>query len=154
MTDPGSIPIAELLPHGPGMIVIDRLVTYGAGKSVACSQVRRSSKFFDGTGVPAWAGLEYMAQTVAAHAGFAARQSGRPPPLGFLVGTRSYECLAAEFPLGAELAVTVEPLFIEKGLGSFRCAIEHGALLARAVISTYTPNHDELATLQSRPAAP
>jgi predicted hotdog family 3-hydroxylacyl-ACP dehydratase len=153
VTDPSTIPIAELLPHGPNMIVIDRLVTYGANKSVARATVRRSSKFFDGAGVPSWAGIEYMAQTVAAHAGFEARLRGLTPALGFLLGTRAYECYAPEFPLGAELAITAEPLFLENGLASFRCAIEHRAPLARAVINTYRPGDDEIARLKSRAAA-
>jgi predicted hotdog family 3-hydroxylacyl-ACP dehydratase len=151
--DPASIPIAELLPHGINMIVIDRLVTYDAKKSVASSKVRRHSKFFDGTGVPAWAGIEYMAQTVAAHAGFEARLHGRPPKIGFLLGTRLYECHVAEFPLDTDLSITVEPLFTETGLGSFNCVVEHESLLARAIISTYQPNDDEIARIKSRPAA-
>jgi predicted hotdog family 3-hydroxylacyl-ACP dehydratase len=147
--DPRFIPIAELLPHGPGMIIIDRLTVYDARKSVASSKVRRTSKFFDGSGVPAWAGIEYMAQTVAAHAGFEARLAGNPPQIGLLLGTRSYECRAAEFPLDAELAITVEPLFKEQGFGSFNCVVKHEAVLARAVISTYQPNDDEIARIKS-----
>jgi predicted hotdog family 3-hydroxylacyl-ACP dehydratase len=153
VTDPSAIPIAELLPHGPNMIVIDRLITYGAAKSLACATVRRGNKFFDGAGVPAWAGIEYMAQTVAAHAGFEARLHGLPPPLGVLLGTRAYECHAAEFPLGAELAIAAEPLVLENGLASFRCVIEHHAPLASAVINVYRPGDDEIARLISRSAA-
>ena len=153
MIDPSSIPIAELLPHGANMILLDRLLSYRENKSVALSTVRRTSKFFDGSGVPAWAGLEYMAQTVAAHAGFEARLRGQPPQIGFLLGTRRYECAAAEFPLDAELAVTVEPLFAEQGLASFSCTIEHARVLARAVLNTYRPDAAELARLRSRPAA-
>lgn len=149
--DPAAIPVAELLPHGPNMIVIDRLVAYDPKRSVAAATVRRSSKLFDGSGVPAWAGIEYMAQTVAAHAGFEARLRGQPPQIGFLLGTRQYECLAAEFPLHAELRITVEPLFAEQGLGSFRCAVEHERPLALAVISTYQPSDDEIARIKAAP---
>jgi predicted hotdog family 3-hydroxylacyl-ACP dehydratase len=148
--NPASIPITELLPQGPNMIVIDRLVAYDAKRSVASAEVRRNSKFFDATGVPAWVGIEYMAQTVAAHAGFEARLRGSPPTIGFLLGTRSYECHVAEFPLGADLRIVVQPLFEEAGLGSFSCTIEHDELLARAVISTYQPSHDEVARLKAR----
>jgi predicted hotdog family 3-hydroxylacyl-ACP dehydratase len=150
MMDPASIPVAELLPHGPKMILIDRLVAYDAKQSVAAAAVRRSSKFFDETGVPAWVGIEYMAQTVAAHAGFEARLRGSPPTIGFLLGTRSYECRVAEFPLGADLRIIVEPLFTETGLGSFSCAIEHEGVLAHAVISTYQPGADEIARIKAR----
>jgi predicted hotdog family 3-hydroxylacyl-ACP dehydratase len=147
--EPSAIAIEELLPHGPSMIVIDRLVSSDAARSVARSKVRRTSKFFDGCGVPSWAGIEYMAQTVAARAGFEARLLGNRPRIGFLLGTRSYECVAAEFPLDAELAITVEPLFAEQGLGSFRCVVEHEGPLARAVINTYQPKDEEIARIKS-----
>jgi predicted hotdog family 3-hydroxylacyl-ACP dehydratase len=150
--DPSVIPIAELLPHGPSMIVIDRLVIHDGKRSVARSEVRRTSKFFDGTGVPSWAGIEYMAQTVAARAGFEARIGSKPPRIGFLLGTRSYECVVPEFPLGAMLDIIVEPLFAEHGLGSFECVVEHEGPLARAVISTYRPSDEEIAQLEARPA--
>jgi predicted hotdog family 3-hydroxylacyl-ACP dehydratase len=150
VTDPASIPVQELLAHGPGMVVIDRLVAYDAKKSVASVEVRRESKFFDRTGIPAWVGIEYMAQTVAAHAGFEARLRGNPPMIGFLLGTRSYECRVAEFSLGADLKIIVEPLFTETGLGSFSCAIERDGLLARAVISTYQPGAQEIARIKAR----
>ena len=91
-----------------------------------------------------------MAQTVAAHAGFEARLRGNPPTIGFLLGTRSYECRVAEFSLGADLKIIVEPLFTETGLGSFSCAIERDELLARAVISTYQPSADEIARIKAQ----
>jgi predicted hotdog family 3-hydroxylacyl-ACP dehydratase len=148
--DPASIQVTEILPHGPAMVVIDRLVAYDGTKSVASATVRRDSKFFEETGIPAWAGIELMAQTVAAHAGFEARLRGEPPKIGFLLGTRSYECRVAEFPLGAELKITVERLFTEAGLGSFNCTIEHDEVLASAVISTFQPDDDELARIKAR----
>jgi len=124
-------------------------VSSDATRSVARAKVRRTSKFFDGSGVPSWAGIEYMAQTVAARAGFEARLLGEQPQIGFLLGTRSYECVAAEFPLDAELDITVEPLFAEQGFGSFRCVVEHEGPLARAVISTYQPKDEEIARIKS-----
>ena len=150
MIDPATVPIAELLPHGPGMALIDQLLAYDPGKSIGAVLVRRDSRFFDRTGVPAWVGIEYMAQTIAAHAGFEARLRGKPPSIGFLLGTRSYECCAIEFPLGAALEIVVIPLYVEDGLGSFDCTIEHNGVLARAIVSTYQPKHDEVVNLKGR----
>jgi predicted hotdog family 3-hydroxylacyl-ACP dehydratase len=91
-----------------------------------------------------------MAQTVAAHAGFAARLRGEPPAIGFLLGTRSYECHTAEFAVGSELRIVVEPLFVETGLGSFSCIIEERSVLASAIVSTYQPSDDEIARIRAR----
>ena len=152
MTDPAQIPIADLLPHGPAAIVIDRLIAYDATKSVAAVEVRLDSKFFAATGVPAWAGIEYMAQTIAAHVGFEARLRGASPVIGFLLGTRSYECRVAEFPLGARLAISAEALFKETGFGAFNCSIACGTVLATAIVNTYQPSDDAIARIRARMA--
>jgi predicted hotdog family 3-hydroxylacyl-ACP dehydratase len=153
MAPAAALPIAELLPHGAGMILIDRLISSTAAHAEAVVVVRRDSRFFERTGVPAWVGIEYMAQTVAAHAGYTARREGRAPAIGFLLGTRSYECRVAEFPLGAELRVVAEPLVAERGLRSFRCAIEHGErVAAEAVINVYEPAAGELTRLRAEEA--
>jgi predicted hotdog family 3-hydroxylacyl-ACP dehydratase len=120
MMDCAAIPIGELLPHGPAMTVIDRLVEYDAKRSVGTVTIERTSPFFVGTGVPAWVGIEYMAQTIAAHAGYEARQRGEPPAIGFLLGTRAYRNELAEFPLRSTLTITVEPLVADAGFGAFQ----------------------------------
>src|SRR5688572_11914262 len=58
------------------MTLIEKLISYDALRSVATARIDESNVFFENGGVPAWAGLEYMAQAIAAHAGFAARLRG------------------------------------------------------------------------------
>jgi len=52
--DCSGIPIGELLPHGPEMTVIDRLVEYNPQRSIATVVVTEQSPFFVRSGVPAW----------------------------------------------------------------------------------------------------
>lgn len=146
--DTSSIAVTELLPHGPEMTIIDRLVSYDAKKSVAVVDVQPRSAFFEETGVPAWVGIEYMAQTVAAHVGFEARLRGEPPAIGFLLGTRSYENSVGEFPNGSTLKITVEPLWVESGIGAFKCSIAIDEVVAKAVVNTYQPLQDEIARIR------
>ena len=143
--DCAAIPIGELLPHGPAMTVIDRLVEYDPKRSVGTVTIERTSPFFVGTGVPAWIGIEYMAQTIAAHAGYEARQRGEPPAIGFLLGTRAYRNELAEFPLRSTLTITVEPLVADAGFGAFQCTIATDRIVATAVVNTYQPAAHELA---------
>ena len=107
--DASSTPVAELVPHGPEMTLIERLVSYDSARSVATARIDERSVFFEHGGVPAWAGLEYMAQAIAAHAGFAARLRGERPAVGFLLGTRAYSSFVSHFPAGVELTISVEP---------------------------------------------
>jgi predicted hotdog family 3-hydroxylacyl-ACP dehydratase len=151
--DSSSVPIAELLPHGPEMTLIDRLVEYSPQRSAAVVTITPQSRFIEGHGVPAWVGIEYMAQTIAAHAGFAARLRGERPVIGFLLGTRAYRSEVGAFPLGATLTVSVEPVVADAKLGAFECAIAVDRVVATAVVNTYQPGADELEALR-RGAAP
>ena len=152
--DATGTPVAQLLPHGSEMTLLDRLVEYSPQRSVATVTIREGSHFAEGGGVPAWVGIEYMAQTIAAHAGFEARLRGEPPAIGFLLGTRSYVSELAMFPLGATLTISVEPLVTESRLGAFRCAIACDGVVATAVVNTYQPAADELTALRRGVAAP
>jgi predicted hotdog family 3-hydroxylacyl-ACP dehydratase len=146
--DLNTVRIGDLLPHGPRMTVVDRLVSYTPARSVVAAVVNERSMFFDRTGVPAWAGIEYMSQAVAAHAGFESRLRGEPPAVGFILGTRAYESFVLEFPNGCTLTIGVEPQPSEGGFGAFSCAIETDRVVATAVINVYRPSEDELARLR------
>ncbi len=151
--DTSDIPIAQLLPHGPRMRLLDRLVSHDPGASVALVEISADSPFLEGEGVPAWAGIEYMAQTIAAHAGAAARLASAPPAVGFLVGTRAYRSSVAEFPLGSRLTITARPLWHEGGFAMFDCSIEMGAAtVASAAVSCYLPSPDELGAFRGPPS--
>jgi predicted hotdog family 3-hydroxylacyl-ACP dehydratase len=140
-----AIPFGELLPHGPEMTVIDRLVEYSPQRSVATVTVTERSAFFAGTGVPAWVGIEYMAQTIAAQAGYEARLRGERPVVGFLLGTRAFRSELPEFPLGTMLTITVEAMVADARLGAFKCSIATDRVIATAVVNTYQPAAHELA---------
>jgi predicted hotdog family 3-hydroxylacyl-ACP dehydratase len=149
----GALPIGDLLPHGREMTLIDRLVEYTPQRSVAAVTIRSGSRFCLATGVPAWVGIEYMAQAIAAHAGYETRLRGEPLAIGFLLGTRDYRSEVHEFLLGATLTITVEPLLADGRLGAFRCCIAADAVVATAVVNVYRPAADEL-TARRPPGTP
>jgi predicted hotdog family 3-hydroxylacyl-ACP dehydratase len=151
--DSSSVPIGELVPHGPEMTLIERLTEYSPRRSVATVTITPRSRFVEGDGVPAWVGIEYMAQTIAAHAGYEGRLRGQPPAIGFLLGTRAYRSDIGVFPLGVTLTISVEPLVTDAKLGAFQCAIATDRVVAMAVLNTYQPAADELAAVH-RGAAP
>jgi predicted hotdog family 3-hydroxylacyl-ACP dehydratase len=151
--DSSSVPIGELVPHGPEMTLIERLLEYSPRRSVATVAITPRSRFVEGAGVPAWVGIEYMAQTIAAHAGYEGRLRGQPPAIGFLLGTRAYRSDIGVFPLGVTLTISVEPLVTDAKLAAFQCAIATDRVVATAVVNTYRPAADELAAVH-RGAAP
>ena len=138
------IPVRELIPQEPPMVFLDRVVKYEETKLTTEITVNRENLFCEDDGMPAWVGIEYMAQSVAAYAGVQARLRGDPPSVGFLLGTRAYKCSVSRFPLGETLTVLVEQLFSESGLGAFSCSIVSDRLVASATINVYQPDKDRL----------
>lgn len=149
MMDIKDIPVRELLPHDPPMVLLDRAVSYTESELVAEVDIRPDSILCEADGVPGWVGIEYMAQAVAAHAGYQGRLAGEPPRIGYLLGTRSYKATAAVFPIGATLTVHIEALFVEMGLGAFSCRIESDGIIATASINVYQPADDGMEDIDS-----
>lgn len=144
-------PIEQLLPHAAPMILLDRVAAVSEESLEAEVDIRPGSLFSNGAGVGAWVGVEYMAQAIAAWAGYHALQRGESVKIGFLLGSRRYECTTPEFINGMRLKVTVKLLLqAENGLGSFECAISEKSTqqeLARASVSVFQP-HDATQYLQ------
>ena len=88
----------------------------------------------------AWVGVEIMAQSVAAFAGCHARQAGLPVELGFLLGTRRYQCNVESFALGSELRiVATRSLQDESGMGVFECHLDGPGIHAEARLNVFRP---------------
>jgi predicted hotdog family 3-hydroxylacyl-ACP dehydratase len=119
--------IRSLIPHSGAMVLLDRVIAVSEESLCAEVCIRPDSLFCSASGVGAWVGLEYMAQTIAAFAGYRAYLRGEDVKPGFLLGARRYECTLPMFSLGSLLAVHVRRVFeSENGLGSFQCHIEDG----------------------------
>jgi len=134
-------PVAEVVPHAGAMRLIDELLEADATACVARATVRPTQLFVDEAGMPAWIGIEYMAQTIAAWAGVQARGSGHKPGLGFLLGSRRYASDVAAFPVGSELTVRVQlEISGDDGLSMFACTLAmEGREVARATVSVFQP---------------
>ncbi len=130
--------IAELIPHTGPMILLDRVIAFD-DNSLSAGLVVRSGLFGDDKTVPAWLGIEYMAQTIGAYAGMKARLAGEPIRLGFLLGTRRYSGNAAEFKVGTPLTVQVEKIMQDDRLGAFECRILGEGIEISANLNVYQP---------------
>ena len=131
--------IEELLYHRPPMIFLDEVVEADASSLTARVHVRPGIPFFEeGFGVPAWVGLEYMAQAVAALAGLRAREQDKPISLGMLIGCRRYTSDVSVFSPGTHVRVSVHELASgETGLGSFDCSLSAPDPVAEGRIAVY-----------------
>ena len=134
-------PIAELLPHAGDMILLDGVERFDDDNVETVLQVRADGLLNTADGsLPAWVGVEIMAQSVAAFAGCHVRQAGQPVELGFLLGTRSYQCNVEAFPAGADLRVRAHrSLQDDNGMGVFECHLEGPGIHAEARLNVFRP---------------
>jgi predicted hotdog family 3-hydroxylacyl-ACP dehydratase len=132
--------IRSLVPHSGPMVLLDRVVSVDEESLCAEVRIRADSLFCNSGGVGAWVGLEYMAQAIAAYAGYSARLRGEPVKIGFLLGSRRYECRRPIFPVGSVLRVSVRVLHNANGLASFECRIDDTTeQLATANVTVFQP---------------
>ncbi|QXI12444.1 hotdog family protein [Pseudomonas zeae] len=134
-------PLAELLPHAGDMILIDSITSFDDEQIYTRLTVKTDGLFNlpDGS-LPAWVGIELMAQSVAAFAGCHARQKGNPVELGFLLGTRKFECNVEAFPAGSELTIHgLRSLEDDNGMGVFECHINGAGIHASARLNVFRP---------------
>lgn len=133
-------PIAELLPHAGAMRLLDEVQEAEDERIVCLRRVRGDGLFESAAGLPAWAGVELMAQCVAAWAGWQAHREHRPVRVGFLLGTRSYACDADAFAVGSVLRVeSVRNFHDASGMAAFSCCIDAPGARAEARLSVFSP---------------
>lgn len=118
--------IEDLLPHSGPMVLINEIIDFSEEHLIAEILIEENCKYYDASlsGVPAWVGVEYMSQAIAALAGVHAKRQNRPIKLGFLLGTRKYLILEKVMKRNHIYEIKVSQLYKDdSGLASFDCRI-------------------------------
>ncbi|MDD2761556.1 MAG: 3-hydroxylacyl-ACP dehydratase [Methylomonas sp.] len=140
---PADFPYAveSLLPQSGTMVLVDKVLEAGEGHIVVEMTVRDDGLFSgpDHT-VPAWVGLEYMAQAVAAYSGYQRKRRGLDIELGFLLGTRFYQCSVGEFKCGAKLEIRAEKIIeAANDMAVFDCRLTGEGVEATSKLNLLMP---------------
>jgi predicted hotdog family 3-hydroxylacyl-ACP dehydratase len=144
--DPGHVgldlPAAQYVPQTGVMCLLERIVAADAQSLVATTVLRPDSLFCRDGRIGSWVSLECMAQAVAAWAGFQKRGSGQAPRIGFLLGTRRFECHRPWLPVDQLLRFEVQKeIQLGDALGQFSGKTFLGdELLAVAAITVFAPD--------------
>ncbi len=140
-----SLPaVVDLLPHRGEMLLLDRVLVVDEPGVTVLAHAGGQTWYADTSNtMPAWIGIELMAQAIAAHVGWRKAQRGLLPQRGVLLGTRAYHCDTHFFE--GELEIDANLSFIdESGLGAYRCAIRMGgAVVATANLKVFEPEDFE-----------
>jgi predicted hotdog family 3-hydroxylacyl-ACP dehydratase len=134
------LPISAYVPHRGAMLLLDQLLVADDHHAVCQVVVPCDGQFVQAGQVPAWIGLEYMAQTIAAWSGHRWALS-RKPRMGLLLGSRRYAASCPAFAAGAVLQIEVQHQFAgENGMDLFDCTIRAGGVVvATGRVSTFEP---------------
>ncbi|MBY6064350.1 hotdog family protein [Pseudidiomarina sediminum] len=135
--------LAELIKHQPPMRLIDQFLKGDQEGATCAATISKDNLFYrdELKGLPAHVGIELMAQTIAAAAGYRHRDAGQDIKIGFLLGSRNYRCQVSHFALGETYVINVHEIHAESsGLSVFECEIQHtDTVIAKAKLNVYQP---------------
>ncbi|MEQ1738745.1 MAG: hotdog family protein [Methyloglobulus sp.] len=134
--------VASLIPHSGQMVLLDKVVEFNDENLIAEMTVRDDGLFGNENEVPAWVGIEYMAQAIGAYAGIKSKLAGEPIKLGYLLGTRRFSSNVASFDAGTELTINVKVIIQDDKLGAFDCQILGEGIEVSANLTVYQPPID------------
>ncbi|GHC18113.1 hypothetical protein [Aidingimonas halophila] len=132
-------PIAPYVPQTDTMCLLDRIVAVSDTALSANVTPDRNDPFVTAEGIPGWVCLEWMAQAIAAWAGWHA-DGERGPVNGFLLGTRRFttetEYLAVETTYRVDIELDFQA---DNGLGHFRGMVKqhNGTTMAHGTLTAY-----------------
>lgn len=134
--------IADLVPHSGAMSLLDKVVEKTDDSIRMITKVRNDGLFDENNKIPAWLGIEYMAQTVAAFSGYYDAQKGMPAKVGVLLGTRKFTTSNEYFICGDQITVTAtELLRQENGIAAFDCTIQGQGIEQQALLTVFQPSN-------------
>ena len=134
--------LEHLLPHRAPMILIDRLLEASEQGATCEVTITARSLFLEAAGVPAFVGIEYMAQSIAAYGGYHSYQAGEPIGVGLLLGTRHLTSSCPFFALDQRLHIQVTHVWGKHELLRFQSTItcaSTGTLLQQAELNVFKP---------------
>lgn len=125
------------------MCLLDSIDDYGADWLRASVVTRRSSLFALEQGIPAWLGIEYMAQAAAAFAGIEQVQREEKPSIGLLIGARYYRAMRTLIPFDTRLEVLATIAMRDaEDFAAYDCTLSAGGEeIAKCTLKAYRPRN-------------
>jgi predicted hotdog family 3-hydroxylacyl-ACP dehydratase len=136
-----SYRVDDLVPHRGAMSLLDSIDGYGEDWLRASVTPDATSTFAGAHGIPAWVGIEYMAQTAAAFGGIERAQRGEKPSIGLLIGSRYYRSMLDIIPFGTRLSIEARlALRDEEDFAAYDCRLSTpGQVVAECILKAYRP---------------
>lgn len=136
------LPLEAYLPHRGRMLLLDRVLEAGPGRMLCAVSLRADSPFCRDGRVPAYIGIEYMAQATGALVGWQSMTRGQPVRVGFLISVRKYSSRVNHFSAGTTLRVESLETLRDEEFGSMMCSIYNSddeLPIVKAQLNAYSP---------------
>ncbi|MGP1716147.1 MAG: ApeP family dehydratase [Methylophilus sp.] len=117
--------VSELLMHRPPMLLLDQADSFDAESVTMLYTPDTQAWYADAEGnMPAWIGIELMAQAIGCHVALNKRLQQQPPKQGVLLGSRRYLASVPVFIGNRQLRIQAVMIFRdESGLAAYDCTI-------------------------------
>ncbi len=141
---------AELLPHKSPMILISDIRSFDIEKGilVAHTHIQKKDVLYQSeiNGIPTYAALEYMAQSIGCFVGLYDLQKdpNKKPGVGFVLGSRKLQIQKPVLEENQDYCIKVCALFCDDNLASFECIMYNEKTneeFANAIINAYRPEN-------------
>ena len=140
--------LTKIIPQRAPMIFLSDVESFdfGAAELVARVDIRDTDLLFDKNlnGVPSWAALEFMAQSIACYVGLEDlhKKPDAAPAVGFVLGSRKISVSAPVFLVNKSYFVHVKSLFCDSNIASFDCEIidEDKNIIANGALNAFRPD--------------
>lgn len=140
-----SLAIKDLIPHREPMILLDELVDWGDNFAECLVKHETNNGYWDDDNrIPAYVGIEYMAQTIAVYTGILSTLAEQPIRIAYLLGTRKFDTNQCFMEANKPVHVRVEELFRnEDNIAVFDCLIHGDNLRMKAQLKGVQPPSSE-----------
>lgn len=140
--------LTKLIPQRSPMIFLSDVeeFDYKNKTLVARLDVRDTDIMFDKNlgGIPSWASLEFMAQSVACFVGLSDLHDdpNAAPAVGFVLGSRKLSVSRPVYLVNHSYFVRVVSLFCDENIASFDCQIldEDNNVIASGALNAFRPD--------------
>ena len=140
--------VAPLLPHSGDMVLLDRISDFGEDFLIAETEIRADNILIKQGKLATFAGIEIMAQGVAAWSGCLATLADEPVRLGYLLGTRKLHIHTQEIPVGSKLQIKIKMSIQDStGFGVFDSQLidlTSGKIILEGALNVFSPKDSKI----------
>lgn len=140
--------VAPLLPHSGDMVLLDRISDFGEDFLIAETEIRSDNILIKQGKLATFAGIEIMAQGVAAWSGCLAILADEPVRLCYLLGTRKLHIYTQEIPVGSKLQIKIKMSIQDNtGFGVFDSQLidlTSGKIILEGALNVFSPKDSKI----------